>query len=75
MTQTYRPPVDIVGFGVPLPKRDQPAKSRQLHAMELAGYSLLAGVHDGEPFIAAPGATKDEALAALHQIIAALEAL
>lgn len=72
----YQPPVDIVGFGQPLPERRTPTTyRRQLHAMELAGYSLLAGVHDGEPFITAPGATKEEALAALQQIVDALEAL
>lgn len=78
MTQ-YNPPVDV-DFGAPLPVRlveGIPTKPgyRELHILQLSGYSLIAGVRDGEPFLAAPGSTKAEALAALQAIIDALEAL
>lgn len=72
---TYKPPVDV-DFGADLPQRTPaPALHDELHAIELAGYSLLAGVHDGKPFVRAPGATRDEALAVLQNIVDALEAL
>lgn len=73
MTQ-YRPPVDV-DFGAPLPERTPTPGTDELHAIHLAGYSLLAGVYHGEPFVRAPGATKAEALEALQAIVDALEAL
>lgn len=74
----YQPPVDITGYGNPLPKPRTPVEPlippAELHVLQLAGYSLLAGVRDGRPFVAAPGSTKEEALAALQSVIDALEA-
>lgn len=75
----YQPPVDLVDHGEQLPVRmveGIPTVStyRELHTLQLAGYSLIAGIRDGEPFLAAPGSTKAEALAALQAIVAALEA-
>lgn len=73
MTQ-YSPPVDV-DFGKPLPARvPTPGPTDELHAIHLAGYTLIAGIHDGKPFVRAPGATKLEALAALQRIVNALEA-
>lgn len=72
---TYLPPVDV-DFGAPLPQRTPaPAPGEELHVIQLAGYELLAGVHDGRPFVRAPGATRDEALAMLQTVVDALEAL
>ena len=73
MTQPYRPPVDV-DFGAPLPHRTPKIAANELHAIQLAGYSLLAGVHDGRPFVRAPGANANEVLAALQAIVDALEA-
>lgn len=73
----YQPPVDLVGYGTQLPERVPGEPSPvpfELHTLQMAGYSLIAGVHDGEPFLAAPGSTKDEALAALQAVVDALEA-
>lgn len=75
MTQPYRPPVDV-DFGAPLPERiPTPSSVARLHAIQLGGYSLIAGVHAGRPFVRAPGATTEEAIAALQEIVDALEAL
>jgi hypothetical protein len=74
---TYQPPVDV-DFGAPLPHRLPTAAvppAVEPHTFELAGYSLLAGVHDGQPFVRAPGAAVDEVLATLQSIVDALEAL
>lgn len=75
----YVPPIDV-DFGAPLPVRmvegiATTTPARELHILQLSGYSLIAGVRDGEPFVAAPGSTKEEALAALQAIVDALEAL
>jgi hypothetical protein len=74
----YVPPIDV-DFGAPLPVRllgiATTTPARELHILQLSGYSLIAGVRDGEPFVAAPGSTKEEALAALQAIVEALEAL
>lgn len=74
----YVPPIDV-DFGAPLPVRLVETipitPNRELHILELSGYSLIAGVRDGEPFVAAPGSTKAEALKALQEIVNALEAL
>jgi hypothetical protein len=74
MTQPYVPPVDV-DFGAPLPERTPTPGTAELHAIHLAGYSLIAGVHHGQPFVRAPGATQAEALSALQAIVDALEAL
>jgi len=75
----YLPPIDV-DFGEPLPVRlvegiPTTTPAREIHILQLSGYSLIAGVRDGEPFVAAPGSTKDEALEALQSIVDALEAL
>ena len=71
---TYQPPVDV-DFGAELPHRTPKIAANELHAIQLAGYSLIAGVHDGTPFVRAPGADTDEVLAALQAIVDAIEAL
>jgi hypothetical protein len=75
---TYQPPVDLVDDGAPLPAPRTPklptVPAGELHVLQLAGYSLIAGVRDGAPFIAAPGSTREEALAALQSIVDALKA-
>jgi hypothetical protein len=74
---TYQPPVDV-DFGAPLPHRVPAAHHRaagEPHTFELAGYSLMAGVHDGKPFVRAPGATPDEVLTVLQELVDAIEAL
>lgn len=73
MTQPYRPPVDV-DFGAPLPERTPTPGTDELHAIHLAGYSLVAGVHHGKPFVRAPGATTAWVLATLQSIVAALQA-
>lgn len=76
----YVPPIDV-DFGAPLPVRHpwglaaESTPARELHILQLSGYSLIAGVRDGEPFVVAPGSTKEETLAALQAIVEALEAL
>jgi hypothetical protein len=74
---TYLPPVDV-DFGAPLPHRIPAAPvpaAGEPHTFELAGYSLMAGVHDGRPFVRAPGADVDEVLTTLQAIVDAIEAL
>ena len=74
--RAYQPPVDV-DFGAPLPHRHPKiaaVAAGEPHTFELAGYSLLAGVHDGRPFVRAPGANTDEVLAALQSVVDALEA-
>lgn len=76
----YVPPIDV-DFGAPLPVRvtwdiaTWSTPARELHILQLSGYSLIAGVRDGEPFVVAPGSTKEEVRAALQAIVEALEAL
>lgn len=67
----YQPPIDIVDFGAALPPR-QPG--HELHRLELDGYTLLAGMRDGQPFILASDSTKEQVLTALQEIVDALEA-
>lgn len=75
----YVPPIDV-DYGAPLPVRlmegiATTTPARELHILQLSGYSLIAGVRDGEPFVVAPGSTNEEVLAALQAIVEALEAL
>lgn len=74
----YQPLVDLIGYGKPLPEPrtpvEPPAQETEIAFLQLLGYSVVAGVRDGRPFVAHPSSTKDEALAALQAVVDALEA-
>lgn len=74
----YQPPVDMVEDSQPLPVPRVPAgklTADELQTLALDGYTLFAGVRDGQPFAISPAGTKADVLEALQSILAALEAL